>query len=329
MADGHALGQEAGEETFYLDPSPNEESQRRLDRPNPESDQSSTVKTSTGPVGEPGLPPSRPLSIAKTAGDSTAPSRSSIGPPRRGAPASTQSGNRGTSNNEETRTDPGASRTNLPNLTSAAFFRPMTSRQQREQAQRPTSPLVDEPIPARKSGDSRRTGHRHRYSNASVVTIEQGQRPLVDADAPPMPTSRNGDDQAIRSVKSQGSAVPLRQQGPPPIPIDTKSASLRPKSPKSFRASFGLQSRHSRQSQHSPDGHTKLTSEPPSPRPENMTREPLSEKLAIGSDRNYEYYNGNTVFFLHGRLLNARQRPLNLVTAFLAILPAALFFGFS
>jgi palmitoyltransferase ZDHHC9/14/18 len=45
--------------------------------------------------------------------------------------------------------------------------------------------------------------------------------------------------------------------------------------------------------------------------------------------RNYEYFNGNAVFFLRGRLINTRQRPLNVFTALLAIIPAALFFGFS
>src|SRR5690606_34953597 len=38
---------------------------------------------------------------------------------------------------------------------------------------------------------------------------------------------------------------------------------------------------------------------------------------------------GNTIFFFGGRWQNARQRPVNLATAMLVAVPAALFFAFS
>ncbi|KAI0870213.1 palmitoyltransferase ERF2 [Hypoxylon argillaceum] len=43
--------------------------------------------------------------------------------------------------------------------------------------------------------------------------------------------------------------------------------------------------------------------------------------------RNHEYFEGNTVFCLGGRLQNTRHRPINIGTGFLIVLPAALFFG--
>jgi palmitoyltransferase ZDHHC9/14/18 len=44
---------------------------------------------------------------------------------------------------------------------------------------------------------------------------------------------------------------------------------------------------------------------------------------------NYQYFAGNTVFFMGGRLQNSRTRPINVATALLIIIPSALFFIFS
>lgn len=75
------------------------------------------------------------------------------------------------------------------------------------------------------------------------------------------------------------------------------------------------------------EGHTKLASSPPSPA--YTAEKELATYKPADLGRNYEYYNGNAVFFLNGRLINSRQKPLNILTAFLAILPAVLFFVFS
>jgi len=45
--------------------------------------------------------------------------------------------------------------------------------------------------------------------------------------------------------------------------------------------------------------------------------------------KNHEYFTGNTVFFWGGRLQNARDKPVVLITAIIIILPAILFFIFS
>ena len=45
--------------------------------------------------------------------------------------------------------------------------------------------------------------------------------------------------------------------------------------------------------------------------------------------RNYEYFTGNTIFWLGGRLQNARDKPIVLATAIIIIVPSILFFVFS
>jgi palmitoyltransferase ZDHHC9/14/18 len=53
----------------------------------------------------------------------------------------------------------------------------------------------------------------------------------------------------------------------------------------------------------------------------------LPTSMNFGS--NYEYFTGNTVFFLGGRLQNTRSRPINIATGLMFIIPGALFFVFS
>jgi len=78
-------------------------------------------------------------------------------------------------------------------------------------------------------------------------------------------------------------------------------------------------------------GHEKLGSTDSSPRlgpsPPQATKTKEEVKKELG--RNYEYFTGNTVFCWGGRLQNARDRPINIITGLLVIIPAALFFAFS
>lgn len=244
---------------------------------------------------------------------------------------------------DSSRPQSSASRTHIPNLTSAAFFRPMSSQklQGQRQPNRPTSPLRSQPIPARKSTETEASRRRHRYSNASIVTIEQNNRGLVDADAPPVPTSRgtatsradiNVDGSTLRNTVTEGSNSPLQHRDGAlhSNGVANNGSASKPKSsksPHSSRSSWGRLNRSNRNlGNGSPraNGHEKLHSTPPSPR---LGPQSQSRRNHIG--RNYQYFNGNTAFFLHGRLLNTRQKPLNVFTCLLTIIPAALFFGFS
>lgn len=57
---------------------------------------------------------------------------------------------------------------------------------------------------------------------------------------------------------------------------------------------------------------------------------PPSPKAApVAAGKNYQYFEGNTVFAMGGRLQNARDRPVNIATGILVVLPAVLFFIFS
>jgi palmitoyltransferase ZDHHC9/14/18 len=303
-----------------------------LDSNNYQHQHQSTVLTNTGPVGESGLPPSRPTSNTINSASRT---RSAAAPQGRlGSPGPSLGGRGsggGSYHNDSSR------RTHVPNLISSAFLPAGPRRNE------PLSPPPTSPPRARQSIESTRTRktHRSQNSNASIVTIENGNRPRIDPDAPPLPTSRgtgtiaydvNRDMDPFGSARSQESQYPLRR--PPALDIDgtgrSTSSLQAQKSPISeLRASWSRQSRSSRANGRSADrvGHEKLPSVPPSPAVHMAShRQSISHSHA---GRNYEYFNGNAVFFLRGRLINARQRPLNVFTALLAIIPAALFFGFS
>ncbi len=110
------------------------------------------------------------------------------------------------------------------------------------------------------------------------------------------------------------------------------------KSPRSFRSNFMMPSKpEGTKTPHSMHGAEKLSSGGSSPHltptlpnalPPSKTRAATKEKAAkLG--RNYEYFEGNTVFCLGGRLQNTRSRPINIATGFLVAIPAILFLAFS
>jgi len=296
------------------------------------------IPSTTGPVGEPGLPPARP-SQNMTVNSSRMGTRT--GPASRRAPSSVSV--------DPTPPSSAASRTHVPNIISSAFLRPISSKRAQQDADslRPTS-LPSQPVPVmRPSSQGDQRSHRHRNSNASIVTVEGQQRPLIDPNAPPLPTSRGtvtttrdtptADTNRVGSIGSGTSLAPLQNpQIPDPLQVgtQTRSSSVQPqkspRSPRSLHASWGRQSRSGRFNEHNTwhEGHTKLASSPPSPSGYAHEKQSTPNK-AVDVGRNYEYYNGNAVFFLKGRLINSRQRPLNILTAFIAVLPAILFFIFS
>lgn len=251
------------------------------------------------------------------------------------------------------------SKTHVPSLAAQGFFKPMSSQKlqaQRGQGQvpgaqpRPTSALAQN-VRSRRSEDSQT---RHRYSNASVNTLRDGLPPTRDEDAPPLPTSRgtmytNDGTQpetlVAASVVSNNSTAPLQaRQGMGDLKVETNgqrksnnSSQPPPKSPKSLRASLGLGSR--RASKHGDDrrpspAHEKLHSDPSSPNDTEDVKPPLplpttQFQSRPQAGRNYEYFAGNMLFFIRGRLLNTRAQPLNVATFILTTLPAVLFFAFS
>lgn len=327
----------------------------------------SNLTSMTGPAGEAGLPPSRPTSMGTSVASSQPAKRlSAQGPPgsRRGlaAFAARSGGNlrHSVESGGDARPESSMSKTHVPSLTAQGFFRPMSSQKlQAQRGQRPTSSLAQNVVNTRPSEDS---AHRHRYSNASVNTLRDGLPPTRDEDVPPLPTSRgtmftsdgsqHPEGRTAASVVSNNSTVPLQQDRrnrAADLKVNTNgqerksnTSSLQPKSPRSLRASLGLGSR--RHSPRDPERrvspqHEKLHSDPSSPEDHHAAAEkrhpPLPSPSAIhsptpkGEGKNYEYFAGNMLFFLSGRLLNTRARPLNVATFTLTTLPAALFFAFS
>ncbi|KYG42258.1 hypothetical protein M433DRAFT_158090 [Acidomyces richmondensis BFW] len=303
------------------------------------SNKNNIPTTLTGPVGDPALPPSRPTSLDVSKSGST------MHPPvsRRGIASFRAT--HGDAADGPSR--PGSAtlghRTHVPSLTPSSFFRPMSSQKlqaQRGGVARPTTAVGQAGQAGRASEESTMTMRRHRYSNASVNTLREGLQTQEGAgEAPPMPVSRGTvQGEVAGSVVSHGSEAPLRGgTSKKPELSRLRSTHSPPKSPRSFRASLGLNSRGSKDPEHrrpAPGQHEKLHSDPSSPnddeKPQSLpTVLPPPTTSRSKNGRNYEYYAGNTLFFLQGRCLNTKAKPLNLVTFSLTTLPAVLFFIFS
>ncbi|KAL1649796.1 Eukaryotic peptide chain release factor GTP-binding subunit [Didymella pomorum] len=157
---------------------------------------------------------------------------------------------------------------------------------------------------------------------------------ITDRDMPDR-TTANSTPTGAETVRSQGESItPLQRPRPQHLNLSkthNNDASTLPtpgKSPRSFRSSFMLPSRDGRSGQmRVHQGHEKLTSAESSPRLDRRESTKQAVKRELG--KNYQYFSGNTAFCWGGRLQNTRDRPVNIATAIMIILPAALFFGFS
>ncbi|KAL7621239.1 Eukaryotic peptide chain release factor GTP-binding subunit [Parahypoxylon ruwenzoriense] len=130
------------------------------------------------------------------------------------------------------------------------------------------------------------------------------------------------------------------------LSLDVSTKSYRPggnlpspiKSPRSFRSSLFLPGKGestSTPANRNTHGAEKLSSGASSPRftPSSAITPVAKTKAAnektLGHGYNHEYFEGNTVFCIGGRLQNTRHRPINIATGFLVVLPGILFFAFS
>ncbi|KAI9893050.1 MAG: Eukaryotic peptide chain release factor GTP-binding subunit [Vezdaea aestivalis] len=236
------------------------------------------------------------------------------------------------------------SRTHVPSLTSHAFFRPMSS--QRLQAQR-SARAAPEP---RASTEEFQEGNINRYSFGSNPTTQYGA--VVEQEHDPMPQSR-GTHATSREATSRGtedgrqtrhgqsqslteSMTPLQQRpfaaqtDIPPVPATQGYGPSSPSSPlsksqRSFRDSFKLSSRGGATAAGNDHGRETLSSAGSSPKITHVKNDDVKANLG----RNYEYFPGNTRFCWGGRLQNTRDRPVNIFTGVMVILPAALFLAFS
>jgi palmitoyltransferase ZDHHC9/14/18 len=240
-----------------------------------------------------------------------------------------------------------ASRTHVPSLASHTFFRPMSS--QRLQAQRGGRPLTSEQAPGTSAGIRSSTIAAKRQSmgsNPRSITEYPGNDmsppsrgtdftendPLDRASANASPTG-NGTIQSTgestRPLQNPTSTVRQPSRDNDSNYKQESSVNLGPLKPTgSFRSSLLLASRK--------DLPNSARNDP------GKDIQPSSDLTAVGSiqgkpvpvsripiGRNHQYFSGNTVFFLGGRLQNTRDRPINIATGTLVVLPSVLFLVFS
>ncbi|KAI4263169.1 MAG: hypothetical protein L6R42_001672 [Xanthoria sp. 1 TBL-2021] len=247
----------------------------------------------------------------------------------------------------QSQTSSRTSRTHVPSLASHSFFRPMSS--QRLQAQRggnrpvlggQSMASVDgssdfgsttnrnsigsnttaQPAPygSRKDDDpphqdwtgftereDRRANNTSPTGNATIQSVTGSERPLNDHTLGIGATQINSE----KNDKPKNGASPPTQRGP-----------------RSFRPSFLLPARSSDQARNNRFSHERLSSSTSSPHSTMAKMPPVTEQQP---KFNYEYFSGNTVFCWGGRLQNTRDRPINIISGLLILVPSILFFACS
>ena len=239
------------------------------------------------------------------------------------------------------------SRTHVPSLASHAFFRPMSS--QRLQAQRGGRPPTSEQAPGSSAGKRLSLISAKRQSMGSnprsvleypVIDLPPPSRgtdftendPLDRASANASPTGNDtiqSASESTRPLQIPASSIRQPSQGYGTNYQQDNITTLGPTRPTgSFRSSFLLPSRKDLPNPANIDPGSSV-------QPSSDTKQvsPIRGKQAsapkIHTGRNHQYFSGNTVFFLGGRLQNTRDRPINIATGTLVVLPSVLFLVFS
>lgn len=222
------------------------------------------------------------------------------------------------------------SRTHVPSLASHAFFRPMSS--QRLQAQRGFRPTKMGPPSASVDGSSEAGTNSNRHSLVSDRMPQHGH--LIQYTNSMPPTSRGtkfteqDDGGTVNASPTENATLgsigeserPLQSRSPHPRSMQSDNEKLGNGSPTSFRGNFPRAATTQKENQ----GHAPFSS------PNNF---PVFAKKLPEPDpkagMNYQYFSGNTVFFWGGRLQNAKDRPINLVSGIIVVLPTILFLVYS
>lgn len=242
------------------------------------------------------------------------------------------------------------SRTHVPSLTAHGFFKPMSS--QRLQAQR----LGWNRLGARQTPQqtpARSLTEPFDHNRGESISTVQHERIPEDDRAPPsrgteytesLAPGGYSEFQGIppMTISGDGAGLLMNPEGPAPkrsqssLQAKGQHLTLGPgyrngvavdppqKSPRSFRSNFSLGRKE--------NGHEHLSSAATSPRfdaTKPLPIPPTEKAKTKAAAKNYEYFEGNTVFAMGGRLQNARDRPINIATGIFVILPAILFFTFS
>ena len=243
-----------------------------------------------------------------------------------------------------------SSRTHMPSVSSHAFFRPMSS--QRLQAQRGVRPTTGNQSIISTTNQSEVTDPANRRS---VISNQTGQSVNPDLDQPPPSrgtefTENDPRDRATANASPDGhhakqsvdgSIRPLHQKPSTVAEASRGGSSYKvgglqvngQQSTGSFRSSFLLPQRDEtpiRSPTRSPtQGHQRLSSDATLPK-SHHSHDKEMPKLGAGlRERNYKYFSGNTRFWFGGRFQNTRDRPINIATGILVVLPCCLFLAYS
>ncbi|KAI9376245.1 DHHC palmitoyltransferase-domain-containing protein [Aspergillus egyptiacus] len=226
------------------------------------------------------------------------------------------------------------SRTHIPSLAASGFFRPMSS--QRLQAHR-GRPVTKETTTSEEDWVGQ--ANQNRRSIISTSTLPNSLQ-AVDQEVPPSRGTEFTDP--IIPDRHNSNATPtvdttVRSESTNLIRDRDRSAHLNlganynstsePAAPQRTSLSFlSLQNRNHPNENHDSRTHERLSSTGSSPQSIEKKNEPMKKS---GKGRNYEYFIGNTIFWGGGRFQNSRDKPVNIATGCLVLVPTGLFFGYS
>ena len=234
-----------------------------------------------------------------------------------------------------------SSRTHATSITSNAFFRPMSS--QRLQAQRGRPPTLGQT----NINNATPSNIGSSINRQSLGSNHTGQTGYQENDVPPPSSGTEFTEQDLRD-RASANASPVGNVTAQSLDESTRPLHRHPsrqrsnrlglhtqtftgdfpeqKSSNSFQSSFLLPATsHSNPAQGIPN-HNRYSSDAMSPKIEHEGTPSMTQ---ADSRRNHEFFPGNTIFCCGGRFQNTRQRPINIATGILVVLPAVLFFVYS
>ncbi|KAL2021005.1 hypothetical protein VTK56DRAFT_7779 [Thermocarpiscus australiensis] len=242
------------------------------------------------------------------------------------------------------------SRSHVPTLQSHAFFRPMSS--QKLQAQRGVarSTAMNQMVARDEAGDTNRDSLVSTHGPQVAQPGDEGEiRPppsrgteFTEPENFDRITANTSPTHGHHATSSLADSVRPLQRKPDAerkLTLDInktyRSGTSIPtpvRTPRSLRSSFLMPRMESSSGNREMQGGEKLDSVTSSPQfhpSSEERRAPAKGKIKPKLGHNYEYFLGNTVFCLGGRLQNTRHRPVNIATGSFVLVPGVLFFIFS
>ncbi|KAL9056331.1 MAG: hypothetical protein Q9162_003022 [Coniocarpon cinnabarinum] len=246
------------------------------------------------------------------------------------------------------------SRSHVPSLRTQGFSLPMSSqRLQTQRAARPHSATTHTHNDSQESNEDDEQSRTHRNSTEATQEQAKTKSPAglhtqyFDDGATAAPTSRGSDTtdrhgwhphahatncglingnfhfdaaQSMDSFNYSNQAQKSTILDPEKTYSPDQQHHNPSRSPRSFASAFR---RQSGQSNGKVNGHEKLSSQDTT-----SLRKPSYGKHKGGLGKNWEYFDGNTLFCLGGRLETAKDKPIVLVTASAVVIPTVLWLIF-